>query len=162
VVQKYLEKHSAPAGVLLASVPVSGASRGLLRIMARHPLRSARASLTGKSLHALSTPQVARENFYSASTPESDVERYSGLSGCSDQSYCGRTADGLERVIGSECADLLKHCGAKGGAKGIRTPDLLDANETTRTFATLDHVGCDRKPHVTALEQLGSKGGRRI
>jgi alpha-beta hydrolase superfamily lysophospholipase len=41
VVQKYLEKHSAPAGVLLASLPVSEASRGLLRIVARHPLRFA-------------------------------------------------------------------------------------------------------------------------
>jgi pimeloyl-ACP methyl ester carboxylesterase len=87
LVQKYLEKHSAPAGVLLASVPVSGASRGLLRIMARHPLRSARASLTGKLLHALNTPQAARENFYSASTPESDVERYTALL---DEEYHGR------------------------------------------------------------------------
>jgi pimeloyl-ACP methyl ester carboxylesterase len=87
VVQKYLEKHSAPAGVLLASVPVSGASRGLLRIVARHPLRCARASLTGKSVRALSTPQVARENFYSASTPQSDVERYTALL---DEEYYGR------------------------------------------------------------------------
>jgi pimeloyl-ACP methyl ester carboxylesterase len=87
VVQKYLEKHSAPAGVLLASMPVSGASRGLLRIMARHPLRSARIFVTGKSLRALSTPQVTRENFYSASTPESDVERYTALL---DEEYFGR------------------------------------------------------------------------
>jgi pimeloyl-ACP methyl ester carboxylesterase len=87
VVQKHLEKHSAPAGVLLASLPVSGASRGLLRIVARHPLRFARASLTGKSLRALSTPQVTRENFYSASTPQSDVERYTALL---DEEYYGR------------------------------------------------------------------------
>jgi pimeloyl-ACP methyl ester carboxylesterase len=56
VVQKYLEKHSAPAGVLLASVPVSGASRVLLRIIGRHPLRFARASLMGKTVRALSAP----------------------------------------------------------------------------------------------------------
>jgi pimeloyl-ACP methyl ester carboxylesterase len=87
VVQKYLEKHSAPAGVLLASLPVTGASRSLLRIAARHPLRCARASLTGKSVRALSTPQVARENFYSASTPQSDVERYTALL---DEEYYGR------------------------------------------------------------------------
>ena len=85
--QKYLEKHSAPAGVLLASVPVTGASRGLLRIMGRHPLRSARATLTGKSLRALNTPQAARENFYSASTPQSDVERFTALL---DEEYHGR------------------------------------------------------------------------
>src|SRR5581483_5669188 len=65
VVQKYLENHTAPAGVLLASMPVDGASRGLVRIMSRHPLRSARASLTGKSLRAVNTPQAVRENFYS-------------------------------------------------------------------------------------------------
>jgi pimeloyl-ACP methyl ester carboxylesterase len=87
VVQKYLEKHSAPAGVLLASLPVSGGSRPLLRVMGRHPLRTARASLTGKSLRALSTPQVTRENFYSASTPESDVERYTALL---NEEYSGR------------------------------------------------------------------------
>jgi len=87
VVQKYLEMHSAPAGVLLASAPVSGVSRGLLRIMARHPLRSARATLTGKLRHALNTPQAARENFYSASTPESDIERYTALL---DEEYLGR------------------------------------------------------------------------
>ena len=87
VVQKYLEKYCAPAGVLLASVPVSGAGRGLLRIVARHPLRCARAALNGKSLRALSTPQVARENFYSASTPQSHVERYTALL---DEEYYGR------------------------------------------------------------------------
>jgi pimeloyl-ACP methyl ester carboxylesterase len=87
VVQKYLETHRAPAGVLLASMPVSGASRALLRILGRHPLRSARAMLTGRSLRALNTPRAARENFYSASTPESDVERYTALL---DEEYAGR------------------------------------------------------------------------
>jgi pimeloyl-ACP methyl ester carboxylesterase len=87
VVQKYLEKHSAPAGVLLASMPVGGAGRSLARIVGRHPLLFARASLTGKSLRALSTPKVGRENFYSAGTPESDVARYTALL---DEEYFGR------------------------------------------------------------------------
>lgn len=87
VVQKYLEKHSAPAGVLLASVPVSGVTRGLLRILGRHPLRAARATLAGKSLHALNTPQAARQNFYSAATAESDIERYAALL---DEEHHGR------------------------------------------------------------------------
>jgi pimeloyl-ACP methyl ester carboxylesterase len=87
VVQKYLEKHSAYAGVLVATMPVSGASRALLRVMKRHPLRSARASLTGRSLRALNTPQAARENFYSARMPESDIVRYTALL---DEEYAGR------------------------------------------------------------------------
>jgi pimeloyl-ACP methyl ester carboxylesterase len=87
VVQKYLETHSAPAGVLLASMPVTGASRVVLRIMGRHPLRAARAILRGRTLRALNTPQAARENFYSAGTPEADVARYAALL---DEEYAGR------------------------------------------------------------------------
>lgn len=79
VVQKYLEKRSAPAGVLLASMPPTGAARALVRIMRRHPLRSARAMIRGTSLGALNTPRAARENFYSTSASESDVERYTAL-----------------------------------------------------------------------------------
>jgi pimeloyl-ACP methyl ester carboxylesterase len=87
LVQKYLEKHSAPAGVLLASIPVSGATRPLLRIMGRHPLRAARATLRGKSLRELNTPQAVRENFYSAAAPEADIARYAALL---DAEYAGR------------------------------------------------------------------------
>jgi hypothetical protein len=36
------------------------------------------------------------------------------------------TADEFQRLVRVECSDLVK-C---GGAKGIRTPDLLDANES--------------------------------
>ncbi|WP_085184156.1 alpha/beta hydrolase [Mycobacterium sp. IEC1808] len=87
LVQKFLERHSAPAGVLLASMPLNGASRALFRIMRRHPLRSARALVTGTSLCALNTPRAARENFYSASTPETVVARYAALL---DEEYTGR------------------------------------------------------------------------
>lgn len=68
-------------------MPVIGASRGLLRIMKRHPLRSGRATLRGRSLRALNTPAAARENFYSASMPESDILRYTALL---DEEYAGR------------------------------------------------------------------------
>src|SRR6202008_401272 len=46
--------------------------------------------------------------------------------GRGDPRYCGRSADGLESLVGAECPDLRK----RGGAKGIRTPDLLDATES--------------------------------
>lgn len=87
VVQKYLEDHPAPAGVLLASVPVSGAGRALFRMMRRHPWRSAAASLAGKSRRALNTPEITREYFYSPGIAESDVARYAGLL---DEEYFGR------------------------------------------------------------------------
>jgi pimeloyl-ACP methyl ester carboxylesterase len=140
VVQKYLEKHSAPAGVLLASMPVSGAGRALVRIMGRHPLRSARASLRGKSLRALNTPQAARENFYSVSTPEADIARYTALL---DEEYAGRqtfdtTMLSLPKpqrvttpllVLGAECdacfsQDEIRKTARAYGTEAVFFPDM--------------------------------------
>jgi hypothetical protein len=36
-----------------------------------------------------------------------------------------------------------------------RRVDLLDANESTWAFVTVDRVGDEGKSHVTALEELG-------
>jgi hypothetical protein len=44
---------------------------------------------------------------------------------------CGLTADCDRGLTGRIALDLLKLC----GAKGIRTPDLLDANESISAFA---------------------------
>jgi pimeloyl-ACP methyl ester carboxylesterase len=76
IVQKYLESHNAPAGVLMASMPPQGFLRSGLRWIKRHPLHFARMSITGKSLPYVSTPQLARERFFSAHTPESLVLSY--------------------------------------------------------------------------------------
>jgi len=75
VVQKYLESHDAPAGVLVASFPPSGAGRASLRRMKRHPWLSVRAAVTGKQLPGLNTPTLAREAFFCAHTPEPEVIR---------------------------------------------------------------------------------------
>ena len=40
-------------------------------------------------------------------------------------------------VTSKSTSDQLKLC----GAKGIRTPDLLDANENNWAFITVDRVG---------------------
>lgn len=76
VVQKYLEAHDAPAGVLVASMPTRGVGGFVLRGVKRHPWHTVRTSVTRRSLHGYNTPQLAREYFYSPNTPESDVVRY--------------------------------------------------------------------------------------
>jgi pimeloyl-ACP methyl ester carboxylesterase len=70
VVQKYLESRAAPAVVLVASVPPRGSFGFVLRLMRRHPWHVTRAAITGKSLHMFNTPELARESFFSAQTPE--------------------------------------------------------------------------------------------
>lgn len=70
IVQKYLELHDAPAGVLMASVPPQGNLGNALRWIRRHPWHFAKMTITGKALPYISTPQLAREKFFSAHTPE--------------------------------------------------------------------------------------------
>ena len=76
VVQRYLESFPAPAGVLVASIPPRGVLGVLLRLTKRHPLLMATATITGKSLSCVNTPERAREYFFSAEAPESHVARY--------------------------------------------------------------------------------------
>ena len=78
LVQKYLEVRDAPAGVLMASMPPQGYLRSGLRWIRRHPWHFAKLTATGRSLPYVSTPELARERFFSAHTPEAVVSRYAG------------------------------------------------------------------------------------
>ena len=79
IVQKYLESHNAPAGVLMASMPPQGYLGSGLRWMKRHPWHFAKMTITGKSLAYVNTPQLARERFFSAHTPDYQVLNYTTL-----------------------------------------------------------------------------------
>jgi hypothetical protein len=76
IVQKYLEAHQAPAGVLLASTPQRGSFAFNMRLTRRHPWLTTKGLITGNSLLPVGTPELARESFFSPQTPESDVVRY--------------------------------------------------------------------------------------
>jgi pimeloyl-ACP methyl ester carboxylesterase len=76
IVQKYLESHDAPAGVLMASTPPRGYLGSGVRWMRRHPWDFTKVLLTGKSLAYVNTPQLARERFFSAHTSDSHVVDY--------------------------------------------------------------------------------------
>ncbi|WP_137149087.1 alpha/beta hydrolase [Mycolicibacterium sp. CR10] len=76
LVQKYLQSRTAPAGVLLASMPPTGYLSSGLRWLKRHPWHFASVTVTGRSLPFVSTPELARERFFSPGTPESVVRRY--------------------------------------------------------------------------------------
>lgn len=76
VVQKYLESADAPAGVLIASAPQRGSLGFTLRLTRRHPWLITKGLITGNALLAVGTPELARESFFSAGAPESDVVRH--------------------------------------------------------------------------------------
>jgi pimeloyl-ACP methyl ester carboxylesterase len=76
IVQKYLEKHDAPAAVLMTSIPPQGNLGNALRWIRQRPTHFARMTITGKALPYINPPQLARERFFSAHTPEDDVRKY--------------------------------------------------------------------------------------
>lgn len=76
VVQKYLESHDAPAGVLLASMPPQGNLGSGLRWIRRHPWHFTKIVITGKSLAYVNTAELARERLFSAYMPDCQVAEY--------------------------------------------------------------------------------------
>jgi pimeloyl-ACP methyl ester carboxylesterase len=76
IVQKYLESNHAPAAVLMSSMPPQGNLGSTMRWIRDHPWHFAKMTVTGKALPYISTPHLARERFFSAHTPDSDVAEY--------------------------------------------------------------------------------------
>ena len=76
IVQKYLESHDAPAGVLMTSIPPQGNLGNALRWIRHRPSHFAKMAITGKALPYINTPELARERFFSPHTPEADVCKY--------------------------------------------------------------------------------------
>jgi pimeloyl-ACP methyl ester carboxylesterase len=76
IVQKYLEKHVAPAGVLMSSIPPQGNLGNALRWFKQRPLHFAGLAITTKALPYIAAPELARERFFSSHTPEADVRKY--------------------------------------------------------------------------------------
>jgi pimeloyl-ACP methyl ester carboxylesterase len=85
VVQKYLERRSARAAVLMASVPPTGVLSLTLRFAQQHPLRFAHANGTLSLYPLVATPEAARELFFSADLPDAEVREYQAR--LSDESY---------------------------------------------------------------------------
>lgn len=77
IVLKYLESHTAAAGVLMAPTPPLAYLGTGLRWLRRHPWHFTRIAVTGKSLGLVSNPGLVRERFFSEHTPESSVLDYS-------------------------------------------------------------------------------------
>jgi len=74
VVQKFLESHHAPAGVLLASAPPHGTVRAMVRLVARHPLAALlKPNTVGNTLDVVGTPRLVRGHLFCSHTPEQVV-----------------------------------------------------------------------------------------
>ncbi len=133
IVQKYLESHPVSAAVLVASVPPGGIVPATGRIFLRHPLLVLKANLTLSLLPVVSTPQLAREMFYS---PE--------MSGEKVKSYFGRIQDESYRVY----LDMLGLNLPK--LNGIDVPLLVLGAENDRIITVKEVVATARRYGVEA------------
>ena len=85
IVQKYLETHQVPAAILLASVPIGGTRRYLLRLAARHPLVFLKVNTTLRLSPLVEKPHLTREAFFSADMSAEKVHTY--FTRMQDESY---------------------------------------------------------------------------
>lgn len=76
IVQKYLETHTVPAGVLLASIPTSGILGMLLRMLRRRPLSTLKALGLLNTWYFVSTPALAKDALFSDDFPEDKFLQY--------------------------------------------------------------------------------------
>ncbi|MBC8170531.1 MAG: alpha/beta fold hydrolase [Anaerolineae bacterium] len=69
VVQHYLGKHSAPAGILLASIPPRGFLPGFLRYMRHHPIATLKTLVLLNPYYMVNTLELTQKLFFSPSPP---------------------------------------------------------------------------------------------
>jgi pimeloyl-ACP methyl ester carboxylesterase len=76
VLQKYLETHNLPAGVLIATVPTSGILGMFLRWTGRHPVSILKTFLFLNPWYMVSTPAEAKDVFFSDDYPDDQFVKY--------------------------------------------------------------------------------------
>jgi pimeloyl-ACP methyl ester carboxylesterase len=133
VVQKYLESHVAPAGVLLASVPPRGVLRTTLSIAGRHPLRFLAANLTWSLYPLVGTPRLTREHFFSHDMPDQQLLSY--FPHIQDESYVA--------FLGMLALNLPR-------PRRIHAPMLVLGAERDRIFTRREVVATARAYNSTA------------
>ena len=76
VVQHYLEHHTAPAAILVASIPPTGVLRVTLKIARHHPREFVKVNAELRLGPLVARPEVARDLFFSTSMPDALVASY--------------------------------------------------------------------------------------
>ncbi len=133
VVQKYLERHSAPAAVLLASLPVSGILGFGLRFALRHPWAFLKAHLTLNPWYFVATPALAHESLFSPELPAAEVSRH----------FARLQPESFRLELDAMLLNLPR-------PKRVTTPILVLAAERDRVFSLREQQATARAYGTTA------------
>jgi pimeloyl-ACP methyl ester carboxylesterase len=101
VIQRYLEDRTAPAVVLVGSLPPQGVLGAALRVWRRRPQMSLQSFADPTLVKFLSTPARAREYLFCADTPEAIVESCWERAGA--ESIRGAMIDPMFRRVKTRC-----------------------------------------------------------
>lgn len=156
VVQKYLEQHPAPAAVLLASCPTSGALRTTFNIARKHPLRFLQVNATWKLYPVIATPRLARESLFSPNYPHDDLQRhYARLQNESYIAYMDMLAFALPKPRRVK-TPMLVLAGQRDAIFTVR-----EARRTARRYGTDAHIIADTA-HDMMLESTRQQSADSI
>ena len=87
VVAKYLEKHSAPAGILFAPSPSEGMFLSGLKLQLQNPSLMVKVALRQDYAVMFSTPKLAKKFLFSADADDRKIDEYAARFG--RESYRG-------------------------------------------------------------------------
>jgi pimeloyl-ACP methyl ester carboxylesterase len=134
VIQRYLEQHSAPAAVLVGSVPPQGVLTLALRVWRRRPSMTMEAWTDRTLLKFLATPALTREYLFCADTPEAIVESCMQRAGA-ESTRAAMTDPMLRRVR----------------TRRVRTP-ILVLGARYDGFVSVDEVRATARAYATEPE----------
>lgn len=140
LVQKYLESHSCPGAVLMASFPPRGTVAAVARLAVRHPIELLKVNLLLRLRPFIASSNLVRELFFAPDTPQEIVD------GCfellQDESYLAfldtmmvlprpRRIRAPVLVLGAECDAFFTADETRSIARAYRTE--------VETFARMGH-----------------------
>jgi pimeloyl-ACP methyl ester carboxylesterase len=157
IVQKYLETHPAPAGVLLASSPPEGLRAVTLRIMRRYPWATVKSAFSGDTRAIFGTPERSRLYMFSPTTPESLVAGYTRR--FQQESRRALWMDAMFRDLPNPARVSTQMLVMGGGSDGSFTPAEIGA--TARAYGSAPELFA-RMGHDMMLEPGWQSVAERI
>ncbi len=134
VVQKYLETHNAPAGVLMASIPPHGFFPAMIRATIKHPIAMLKTITQIDPYQLVGTPELTHDAFFSKDLPDEKVQKY---------------FKGIQQESFATVLDL--NVGYLPRPKRVQTPMLVLGAARDRIF-TVGEVGATAKAYNTEAE----------
>ena len=151
VVAKYLEKHAAPAGILIAPSPSEGMFRSGFKLQLQNPWLMMKVALRQDYAVMFSTPKLAKKFLFSADADERKVAEYAARFG--KESY--RAA--LEMIFNLPNPQKIK---APLLVIGAENDALIPPKKIEKTARVL-HADC-RIFSATAHDLMLERGWRAV